>query len=55
MYTVILDEGIVIRNVDQVIVAPCQSADDPDFRAYINWVMLEGNEPVTIQSRTVEA
>jgi hypothetical protein len=55
MYTVILDEGIVIRDADQVVVAPRQNADDPDFLAYINWVMVEGNEPLTIQSRTVQA
>lgn len=52
MYTVVLDEGIVIRDADQVIVAPCLSADDPDAVAYYNWVMVEGNEPLTIQSRT---
>lgn len=44
MYTIILDEGTVTRDSDGKVVAPCQSAEDPDFVAYINWVEA-GNEP----------
>lgn len=49
-YTIILDEGVVL-DADGVQVAPCQSADDPAFVAYIAWVNA-GNEPVTLASRT---
>jgi hypothetical protein len=47
MYTVSLSEGTVTRS-DGVVVAPCQSADDPDFLAYIAWVEA-GNSPLIIE------
>lgn len=49
-YTYILDEGIVIRDSDQKVVAPCQSRDDPDFIEYENWVMSDpaNNQPAII-------
>ena len=50
MYTIILDEGIVIRDADQVVVAPCASAEAPDFLAYIAWVEA-GNEPLVLNTR----
>ena len=49
-YTVVLDEGIVIRDNDGKIIAPCQSVDDPDFVAYGAWVNA-GNEPTTLDTR----
>jgi hypothetical protein len=52
MYTVILDEGIVIRDLDQKIVAPCQSDEDPDFVEY-NTYANEGN-PITIYNTRSE-
>lgn len=52
MYTIILDEGIVIRDADQVVVAPCASADDPDFLTYIAWVEA-GNEPLVLNTRAL--
>jgi hypothetical protein len=52
MYTLVLDEGIVIRESDGYIVAPCQSDTDPDFRTYIDWVMVEGNEPKVVDTRS---
>lgn len=45
MYTIILDQGIVRRNSDGKVVAPCDSAQDPDFVEYIDWVHA-GNQPV---------
>lgn len=42
MYTIILDRGIVIRDSDGVIVAPVESAEDPKFIEYINWVNNSG-------------
>ena len=49
MYTIILNQGTVIRNEDAKIVAPCQSDQDPDFRAYINWVEA-GNQPTIVET-----
>lgn len=49
MYTIILDEGIVIRD-DGKVVAPCQSIKDIDFIEYSTWVE-EGNEPVVLDTR----
>lgn len=49
MYTLNLYEGTVIRDEDQKVVAPCASADDPDFVAYIEWVN-QGNQPLIIDS-----
>lgn len=49
MYTIILDQGIVIRDSDQKIISPCESELDPDFLAYQNWV-LDGNAPVILNT-----
>lgn len=45
-YTIKTAQGLVIRNLDGKVVAPCQSAEDPDFIAYIEWAMTEGNVPI---------
>ncbi len=42
MYTIILDQGIVIRDSDGIIVSPVESAEDPKFIDYINWVNTGG-------------
>lgn len=44
MYSIILDQGIVYRNSNRVVVAPCSSELDPEFRDYIDWVNA-GNQP----------
>jgi hypothetical protein len=44
MYTIILDQGIVRRDSDGKVVAPCQSTNDPDFVAYNDWIKA-GNQP----------
>jgi hypothetical protein len=44
MYTIVYEEGNVYRDSDGKIVAPCESATDPDFLEYIAWVN-DGNEP----------
>jgi hypothetical protein len=44
MHSLNLSGGSVIRESDGKVIAPCQSADDPDFVAYIKWV-TEGNQP----------
>lgn len=49
MYTIILDQGTVIRDSDSKVVAPCESELDPDFIAYIEWVNA-GNQPTIVQS-----
>ena len=49
MYTISLSTGEVVRVSDGKVVAPCQSADDPDFRQYIDWVMVEGNQPTEVE------
>ena len=46
MYTIILDQGIVTRDSDGKVIAPCQSADDPDFVAYNQWVEAGGQPTV---------
>lgn len=43
-YTLHVQTGTVTRDIDGLEVAPCQSADDPEFVAYIQWVEA-GNEP----------
>jgi len=50
MYTIILDESLVIRDSDQKVVAPCQSDQDPDFLDYISWVNA-GNTPTIYNTR----
>lgn len=51
MYTIILDEGIVIRNSDGAVVAPCQSNQDPDFLEYNAWAN-EGGNPIIYNTRS---
>jgi len=53
MYTIILDQGTVTRDADGKIVAPCQSDQDPDFRAYIDWVEA-GNQPTILETSPSE-
>lgn len=43
-YTLHIQSGSVTRDADGVQVAPCQSADDPEFVAYNAWIEA-GNEP----------
>jgi len=45
-YTIKTAQGLVIRNSDGKVVAPCQSVEDPDFVAYKEWAMTEGNLPI---------
>ena len=45
MYSIILDKGIVVRDSDNKIVAPCQCPTDPDFVAYELWVNNPENQP----------
>lgn len=52
MYTIILDEGVVIRDLDQFQVAPCQSNEDLDFVEYINWIEA-GNQPNILNTRPI--
>lgn len=49
MYTIILDQGTVIRNSDGKIISPCESELDPDFIAYIEWVNA-GNQPTILDT-----
>lgn len=44
MYTLILDQGTVTRDSDGKVIAPCQSAEGPDFVEYIQWIEA-GGEP----------
>lgn len=48
MYTIVLRQGIVIRDSDQKVVAPCQSDQDPDFVEYNTWAQQPGNNPTVI-------
>lgn len=48
MYTIYLLRGEVVRDADGKVVAPCQSATDPDFVAYIEWVNA-GNQPTQVE------
>jgi hypothetical protein len=50
-YTIILDEGVVIRDSDGQQIAPCQSVDDLDFIAYNAWV-ADGGEPTVLDTRS---
>lgn len=52
MYTMILDEGIVIRDSDQKVVSPVESATDPDFIAYNSWAQTPGNTPTIYNTRS---
>ncbi len=48
MYTISQTTGEVVRVADGKVISPCQSADDADFKAYIEWVMLEDNQPIEV-------
>lgn len=48
MYTINYATCEVVRVSDGKVVAPCQSAADPDFVAYIEWVEA-GNEPTIVE------
>lgn len=50
MYSIILDQGIVFRNSDKVVIAPCESPEHPDFVAYIAWINA-GNRPTIWDSK----
>ncbi|CAB4122181.1 hypothetical protein UFOVP26_112 [uncultured Caudovirales phage] len=50
MYTIVLDEGSVIRDEDQVVISPCNSPEDPNFVAYLEWIYA-GNDPAVIDTR----
>ena len=49
-YTIILDEGVVIRDSDNKQIAPCQDDHDADFIAYNAWVEA-GGEPTILDTR----
>ena len=53
-YTIILDEGVVLRDSDGAQIAPCQSADDPDFMLYASYVEA-GGVVAQVVSRTLTA
>jgi hypothetical protein len=48
MYTFNSTTGEVVRDADGVVVSPCQSAEDPDFLAYVAWIN-EGNSPAVVE------
>lgn len=48
MYTIKLSTCEVIRESDGKVIAPCQSADDPDWLTYIAWVEA-GNIPNEVE------
>lgn len=52
MYTLKLSTGEV-RDIDGKVIAPCQSADDPAFVAYCEWVTA-GNQPTIDNSPSAE-
>jgi hypothetical protein len=54
MYSLDPSSGTVTRNSDGVVVAPCQSDQDPDFLAYIAWVEA-GNQPEQVTPFNLEA
>lgn len=51
-YKYVNNRGLVIRESDGKIVAPCQSIDDPDFIEYNHWVNA-GNEPIVVEPEEV--
>ena len=55
MYHIILDQGIVVRNSDNKIVAPCQSEFDDDFMEYQVWVMIDGNQPTVYNTAPADS
>jgi hypothetical protein len=44
MYTFNENTGEVIRDVDGIVVSPCQTSDDPNFVEYMLWIN-QGNHP----------
>lgn len=52
MYTLDLYTGIVTRDSDSKQIAPCQSAEDPDFLEYQAWAN-DGGEPTIVDSPPV--
>jgi len=53
MYTIILDEGLVIRDSDQKVVAPAESDQDPDFVEYNTYANANG-ELTILSTRNTE-
>lgn len=51
MYTIILDEGLVIRDSDSLQIAPCSDESDQNFLDYIEWVN-SGNQPSVFNTRS---
>lgn len=51
-YTIIVDEGLVLRDSDQLIICPCQSVEDEDYVEYINWIK-NGNQPIIYDTRPI--
>lgn len=49
-YTIILNEGVVIRDSDGAQIAPCQSDHDVNFMAYNAWVEA-GGQPTILDTR----
>lgn len=49
MYTIILNQGIVIRDSDNVIVSPADSTSNPLFVAYQEWIN-QGNQPTILET-----
>lgn len=45
-YTIRPAFGTVTRNSDGKVVAPCQSNQDPDFVAYVEWAEAGGQPDV---------
>jgi hypothetical protein len=52
MYTLDIHTGIVVRDSDGKQVAPCQSAEDPDFLTYQEWAN-SGGEPTIVDSTPI--
>jgi len=51
-YTIIVDEGLVLRDSDQQIIYPCQNVEDEDCVEYTNWVK-NGNQPIIYDTRPI--
>jgi len=52
-YSINPTTGNVTRDADGKVVSPCQSAADPDFVAYNNWVAA-GNLPTEVVSNQID-
>lgn len=44
MYTLDATNSIVTRDIDGIIISPCQDYNEPNHLAYLDWV-AQGNEP----------